>query len=97
MKIELDEATVDKLVGKRVAEFNKTIRGLEQKLERRDKKIAKLSRELEIVKGQLMVQDKEQIGNIAKVAQQLVYMMQEANLVASLDEEDDDYEDDSDE
>jgi predicted RNase H-like nuclease (RuvC/YqgF family) len=80
-KLDIDQNTVDKWVGKRVAEFNKTIRTLEAKLQRRDKQIQKLKHEVEVLKGQLMHQGKEDITAISKVARHLVTLLQEANLV----------------
>lgn len=81
MKIEVDQQSIDKLIGKRVVEFNKTIKSLEDKIKRRDKQVQKLKHEVEVLKGSLMSDDKEEIEAIAKVARHLVTMLQEAKWV----------------
>ena len=82
MKIEVDPNTIDKLVGKRVAQFNKTIRDLEGKLQRRDNKVKKLERQIEMYKAGIMDTDKETSERIAQVARALVGEMQRAKWVA---------------
>ena len=81
MKIDIDESTIDKLIKKRVTEFNKEIRTLTLKLERRENKIKKLERELEMYKAGRMDTDKEVSDRIAKIARALVGEMQRANWV----------------
>jgi len=80
-KVEIDDKTIDKLVGKRMIRFNKTIRDLESKLTRRDNKIKKLERELEMYKSGAMETDKETSNRIAKIARAFVGELQRANWV----------------
>jgi hypothetical protein len=85
MKVEIDQKTIDKLVGKRVAQFNKTIRDLEAKLKRRDNKIHKLQREMEILKGEMMETSEGQAKRIRDIAYALMIEMQNANWVPKPD------------
>lgn len=81
MKIEVPQATIDKMMKSRVTAFNKKIRDLEAKLKRRDNKIHKLKKEIESLKGDLMVQQGEPAITIAKIAAALVSQMEEANWI----------------
>jgi len=83
MKIEINNKDIDKLIKKRVTEFNKKIRELEAKLQRRENKIRKLERELEVTKGQMMDQGRDTASTIAKLAQCLVHELENANWVAN--------------
>jgi hypothetical protein len=80
-KVELDDAVIDKLIGKRVTALNKTIKGLESKVKTRDNKIHKLKREVELLSADRMADDKKTADNIAKVARLLVGELQRANWV----------------
>ena len=92
MKVEIDNKTIDKLVGKRVAEYNKKIRDLEAKLTRRDNKIHKLQREIEKLKGDLMDTSAGQAKRVADIAYALVLEMQKAGWVTKYPEyEEEDY------
>jgi predicted RNase H-like nuclease (RuvC/YqgF family) len=81
MKIDVDQGTVDKLIKKRVTAFNKEIRDLKAKLERRDKRIQKLVHEVEVLKSVRMDEEKVTAERIAKIARCLVGEMQRANWV----------------
>lgn len=92
MKIEVDEKTIDKLLGKRVTEFNKKIRDLESKLKRRDNRIHKLEKELERTKASLVINKGEDVVRIAKIAEALVTEMEAARWITrTYDCEDDHY------
>lgn len=80
-KIEIDDKIIDNLVGNRVTQFNKVERDLCAKISRRDTKIKKLEREIELLKGNMMGSDKETADRIAKIARCLVGAMQRANWV----------------
>ncbi len=88
-KIEIDDKVIDKLVGKRVVQFNKIERDLEAKLTHRDNKIKKLQKEIESMKGQLMATKGEVVVRIAKVAEALVAEMEYANWVTRVHEGED--------
>lgn len=81
MKIEIDQNAIDRLMKKRVTEFNKTIRDLTAKLARRDKKIQKLAHELEVVKGDMMETERGVSARIAQIAHALITEMQSANWI----------------
>ena len=81
MKLEVSEKDIDRLIKSRVTAFNKKIRDLEAKLVRRDSKVHKLQREIEILKACRMDESKETAETIAKIARGLVQAMQRANWI----------------
>lgn len=86
MQIKVDQETIDKLVKQRVAEFNKIERDLTAKLKRRDNKVHKLQKELELLKADLMDTSKEDAQKIARLAQVLVGELQRLNWVHRYDD-----------
>jgi predicted RNase H-like nuclease (RuvC/YqgF family) len=80
-KVELDDAVIDKLVGKRVVAFKKTIRDLKTKLARRDNKVRKLEREVELLKADRMDESKKTATEIAKISRGFVAALERANWV----------------
>lgn len=81
MKIEVNQDTIDKLMKKRATAFNKEIRDLKAKLERRDKRIQKLAHEIEKLKGDMMETERGVAVKIAQIAYALVSEMESANWV----------------
>lgn len=81
MKLEVSEKDIDRLIKSRVTEFNKIERDLKSKLVRRDNKIHKLQREIEILQAGKMDEDRETAELIAKIAKVLIGTMQRANWI----------------
>jgi predicted RNase H-like nuclease (RuvC/YqgF family) len=80
-KVEVDDAVLDRFVGKRVMGFKKEIDSLSLQVIRYKSKIKKLEKELERYKAGAMSTDKEVIERIAKFSRAFVGELQRANWV----------------
>lgn len=96
MKVEIDQKDIDKLIKKRVTQFNKEIRTLQAKLVRRDNRIVKMKREIEMLEASLMGTKEGEAKRIADLASCLVSELKRVkwipgNYCWNCDEDNDNY------